>query len=133
MKLLFSLCLCFISYVGFAQIDTSFLKNESIKFKVILITPNITNKTERKSSQNLVRIEMPDSIRNFLLLQDGAYWMRKLNDNKSDWAANLTLYYLYNRDALLVNAVANHSIDWNTIRNNEIDYWNTFLKKKPIK
>ncbi len=55
-------------------------------------------------------------------------WMRMLNNNNTDYAANVLLYYIYNRDAFVL--LYNRNIqDWRAaMKDDDILYWKQTLK-----
>lgn len=55
-------------------------------------------------------------------------WINMLNNNTTDYAANILLYYIHNRDATVL--LYNRSLkDWRDgMKNEDILYWNEALK-----
>ena len=55
-------------------------------------------------------------------------WINMLNNNTTDYAANILLYYIHNRDATVL--LYNRSLkDWRDgMKNEDILYWNETLK-----
>jgi Leucine-rich repeat (LRR) protein len=53
-----------------------------------------------------------------------AEWLQLLNNEQTDWAANLVLYYLHDKDALILSRHIDCA-DWKkTLKKEDIDYWN---------
>lgn len=54
--------------------------------------------------------------------------IKLLNDKERDWAANLLLYDILNRNALLLVAIDTEE-DWRSFqKDNDLNYWNNYLK-----
>ncbi len=55
-------------------------------------------------------------------------WLSLLNDDKTDWAANILLYYMYNKDAI---SLADDKKTWLLyFKNKDIEYWRRFLQNR---
>ena len=56
-------------------------------------------------------------------------WIELLLNNKTDWAANLILYDLYERNAVVFNTVIKSRKDWVTVsKDTDVSYWEEFLR-----
>ncbi len=51
-------------------------------------------------------------------------WLELLNNEKTDWAANLVLYYLNDKDALILSRHIDCAKWKKTLKKDDIDYWN---------
>lgn len=54
-------------------------------------------------------------------------WIKLLENDSSDWAANIILYYLYDKDAALFISRDNRSLWLLGLKNKDIEYWKKHL------
>jgi hypothetical protein len=96
----------------------SFIYNDKIKYSIVLMTCDtcvpITNIGYR------VKVQLNTKEENIVHKISYNTWEELLNDSNRDWAANLILYYLYNKDAFLLS------------RNNDKELWSKYLKSDDI-
>jgi hypothetical protein len=69
---------------------------------------------------------MSKAYRNYLLERDTIFWLERLRNENSDWATNLILYYLYDKDASQL-IIFNVRKKWLRIKEDDIKYWKKFL------
>ena len=56
-------------------------------------------------------------------------WMSLLSNEQSDWAANLILYYIFDRDSKLLSRVKSRK-EWKKYKKKEdLEFWKLHLKK----
>ena len=56
-------------------------------------------------------------------------WIKLLLNNKTDWAANLILYDLYKKNAVVFNTVIKSRKDWiNVSKDTDVSYWKEFIR-----
>lgn len=67
------------------------LKNDSIKYKIIMKTKNISSKNQL-SGGYYVKIRMDSKANRYFKNQGFEFWKNRLLDSMSDWASNLILY-----------------------------------------
>ncbi|PZR25221.1 MAG: hypothetical protein DI535_19010 [Citrobacter freundii] len=109
------------------------LINDSIKYQIVRVSRGISANNSLNKSGLFVKMKMESNCRKILLCKDSIYWLRKLEDPKSDWAATVTLYYLYAREAAVIDLTNRNKIAFSAIKPAEIAYWRSFLSalKKP--
>ena len=56
-------------------------------------------------------------------------WVQLLNDNNSDYLANLILYELYNKSAIRLLQIDNIEKWRRVMKKEDLEYWNTQFKK----
>ena len=125
---LFFLTLCFY-LTGYCQDTICKLKitNEEISFVIFRNGMDFTTDTKPKSNM-VIETNIKDTVlwkqlKSFTAEQ----WLCLLNNPKSDWAANLILYQVYEKEAILFTMYKKRE-DWIRYRKNEdIAYWKTFL------
>jgi hypothetical protein len=127
--LLLFLSFSLISQRSHAQDDRLLLQNSSIKYQILYIGPQLLDSSKATPSKYLIRVRLNNSERKTVKSFDKAEWIKLLLNDKSDWAANLTLYDLYHKDAILYNTVIKSRADWVRVnKEKDISYWKTFLK-----
>ncbi len=109
------------------SIGNKYLANDAIKYEIILVSE--PRNKGLSGMKYLVKIEMPKRIKKWFQRRPKEYWQRYLHDSSSNIAANLILYYIYRRDAVMPKAVAEGLLTWNQVLAGEIDYWNSFLRE----
>jgi len=98
-----------------------FIRNDSIKYSVVLAVCEKCVPIKNKGYRIVVDLSQDqiDAVRKI----NYRTWMSLLKDEKSDWAANLILYYLYDRDAILFSLGKNRDA-WLVVQKHEdIEYW----------
>ena len=75
-------------------------------------------------------MNMSKRIKKQLLKKSLSFWLDNLTNEKSDWATNIVLYYIYEREAMAIAAINDKRENWLQIKENEIEYWGKFLENK---
>ncbi len=119
----------FISNSAFGQDNESYtlLSNNSIKYKIVW-KPRLSPFNSEIGGR-YVYICMSKKLKKFYLNKTFNFWYKKFIDKNSDIATDILLYYLYNKEATTIYAIHEELIEWNNIRNKEIEYWNNFFNK----
>jgi hypothetical protein len=133
MKICLTLCIFLLAAInGYCQdsLINEYLRNSSLKYDVLLQTRSLVTKKNPPGATYHVVIDMPRDIRKKLLRKKFDFWQSKLDSDSTDWASNLVLYYLYDRDAIAVTVVKDDRRKWLSIKEREIKYWKDFLDKK---
>ena len=75
-----------------------------------------------------VRVKLTPKQDSIIVRMKRREWLSLLNDETTDYAANILLYYIYNRDAIVL--LHNRSIrDWRAaMKEDDILYWEQKLK-----
>lgn len=123
--------LLIIFKVGKGQCDSIGIQaftNDSITFSLVYSGGGIYAKNGRMPGY-YVDLKMSNDCREILLSKDGAFWMGKLQDSSSDWAANLILYYLFGRDASIL-LVAKDRTHWLRFKSKEMEYWEDYFESR---
>jgi len=105
----------------------NFLRNDGIKYEIAIVSRSILH---NRPSMNYIIIDMPKKTKKFFLRQNFEYWKAKLTDTTSDWAANLVLYFIYERDAMNIKHLKNDINLWRSTKENQISFWKEFLRSK---
>ena len=105
------------------------LENENVSFTVYRYGMDFTAKTKPKSNM-VIETNIKDvALWKRIKLLTTEQWLCLLNNPKSDWATNLILYQLYEKDAVLFSTIKKRE-DWIGFRRDEdITYWKSFLAK----
>jgi|GEM_PF-5715206 len=123
-----------ITHSLIAQKDSNlkWINNDNIKYHVVFAADyNEKDILPLSISRYLILAEISatcyDSLRKF----QWSEWQTLLNSAKSDWAANLLLYYIYKKDAIVFNCVIKSRNDWiGQNKTNDVKEWEEFFKKK---
>lgn len=130
MKYLFFLAILCNSYRSTSQ-NTGLcllVKNENLRFTIWNISP-VFNDSEIIVEPNIVvHVSIPDSIKRRFKNISVNEWINLLENIESDWAANLILYEIYEKNALVFEFVKKRE-DWvRMYRKEDIEYWKQKLK-----
>src|SRR5450432_514346 len=90
------LCVGAISQVN--SLESRIINNDSIRFKFSLVTPSVTTLKTEPVAKCYVYVIMPAEFKKVLAKKNLSFWLPYLEDNRSDWAANMILYFLNKRD-----------------------------------
>lgn len=109
-----------------APSDVSFIDNRTIKYKIMKVACDTC--APIRDIGYRVRIRL--SVREDSLIRhiSKGQWLSMLSSKQTDFAANLLLYRLYERDALVLLYVKNAS-DWRlSMKADDLHYWQQTLK-----
>ena len=102
------------------------IDNDSIKFEIIMVSSNLLA-LPPSPRQYLVYIEFSDEQLRELASFKPNYWYKLLEDTKTDWATNLILYSLHQKDAFLIKE--NDQFEWRLLeKRSDIGYWKSYLR-----
>ena len=108
------------------SLNASFIKNEELKFSIKKVACDTCFPIRDIGYRVMVHLSSKQDsvIRNMSKVQ----WMLKLHDCDTDFAANILLYYLYDRDAFVL--LYNSEIqDWRrAMKEDDIHYWEKVVK-----
>jgi hypothetical protein len=103
--------------------DTSFIKNDSITFEIIQVTSTAQmDKSHVGKFGKFVDIPMNADTRDYLEKKDSVFWIAHLKDDETDWATNLVLYYLYEKDATILAHFRSRQ-KWLPLKAGDIQFW----------
>ncbi|MEP6844619.1 MAG: hypothetical protein ABI861_01385 [Panacibacter sp.] len=117
------------SIAQYDSLERKFFNNDSIKYNLTLVTAGVYNRDQAMAYY--VSIILPKDFAKFLKTQNVAFWSKRIMDDKSDWATNLILYYLNQKDASLL-MIYDSREKWLQIKDNEIDSWKQFLQSRSL-
>ena len=108
-------------------VDLAFISNENIKFETFL--KSCVTCVPISNIGHRVRIHLSKEeevkVRNIT----SETWKVLLNNSNSDWAANLILYSIYDKDAFLLSKYNNRELWSKNLKNEDLDFWNKKFKK----
>lgn len=137
MKVLFSLTFIFLSFYSIGQdnaIKDSFINNDSIKYDVLSTAPTLVSKNRIRNTRYFIVSNL--NPENSKIIKNYPYdkWMAFLKNESSDWAANLILYELYNKDAVSFFTMIKNRHEWVILqKQKDLLFWKTFLKRKLVR
>jgi len=105
--------------------DVTFIKNNKIEYSIGMASCDTCVPIRNKGYRAIVML----SIENFKKAEglSKECWMSLLENENTNWAANLILYSIYDRDALLLSR--SNEKDWKKfLKKDDIDYWRKNLK-----
>jgi hypothetical protein len=94
------------------------INNKKIKYSIVLMSCDTCVPIRNIGYRVIVKLKSSE-IKTLKKLNKKT-WMKLLQNKNSDFAANLLLYKIYSKDALLLS------------KNESIDEWREFLKKEDI-
>lgn len=108
------------------SIDDSFIRNNKIKYSLVLASCDSCSPIVNKGYRIVTQItEKERKIAHQLTYND---WVRLLNDKKSDWAANLILYDIFDKDALSFYSFNNRKKWLKYFKGEDLAFWEQKLK-----
>lgn len=104
--------------------------NETIKYKIIRTSLRFVGEKTVIPSKYLIQVELNDATKARLRKLKKQQWVALLNNETYDWAANLLLYDLFERDAIPYHVLVKDRNTWlEKLKTEEIAYWSTYLKE----
>ena len=106
--------------------DINWIRNDSIKYDVVFSDGIFQTPKDYIYPTNLTVIKKQslDSI-------NYNQWLILLADTNTDWAANLLLYYMYQKDAFLF-VINTDRKKWLHDKKDDDEYWKENLPNKPL-
>jgi hypothetical protein len=106
--------------------EVSFIQNQKLKYNFALVSCDtcvpISNIGWR------VMVELNEKEEKIVKNLNRATWIRLLKNIETDWSANLMLYYIYNRDAILLKQNKDIIVWKKYAKADDLEHWNTVLK-----
>ena len=113
-----------------AQLSEAYFKNDSVKYQLIHVTPSVLDE-KRMVGGYYVNMEMGKNTEDELRKKQYTFWLPKLQDPSTDFAAHVLLSFLYNREASLILIIRKNWAPWSPIvRENVILEWKEFFEKQ---
>lgn len=97
--------------------DIKFINNKSLDYSIVILSCDTCAPIKNIGYRVITNLNSSQEKIIKGITQD--CWLQLLSDEKTDWAANLILYEIYKKDALLLS------------RSNELD-WRKYLKKEDL-
>lgn len=104
------------------------ITNKSIKFRIIKTPTIILDSARVNLSQTLVDVVLSKSSEERVKKLKAEDWISLLSNSSTDWAANLCLYEIYKRDAVLLRADRGRGYWVNCCKEKDIVYWRSLFK-----
>ncbi len=103
-----------------------FIDNRTIKYNITLVACDTCAPIHDIGYR--VRISLSAKEDSIIKLINKRQWLSMLNDKKTDFAANLLLYRLYEREAIVLLHY-NNAPEWRqAMKENDLHYWQQTLK-----
>lgn len=103
-----------------------FINNRTIKYNILLVACDTCAPIHDIGYR--VRISLSAKEDSIIKHISKGQWLSMLNDKKTDFAANLLLYRLYEREAIVLLHY-NNAPEWRqAMKENDLHYWQQTLK-----
>ena len=103
-----------------------FINNRTIKYNILLVACDTCAPIHDIGYR--VRISLSAKEDSIIKHISKGQWLSMLNDKKTDFAANLLLYQLYEREAIMFLQIKDAS-DWRlAMKDDDLYYWRRTLK-----
>lgn len=108
-------------------IDLLFIKNQKIKHSIVLMSCDTCVPIRNIGYRVIVELNKKNNAIVKKISKEN--WLKLLNNNCTDYAANLLLYSMYKKDALILSK--NDGIEsWRKyLKKDDLAYWSKHLKK----
>jgi hypothetical protein len=106
--------------------DISFINNEKIKYSIVLMSCDTCVPISNIGYRVFVELNEKEDLIVKKLKKES--WVSLLNDDKSDWAANLLLYYLHDKNAIIFRSKEAVEMWHSYFKKEDLDYWHKTLK-----
>lgn len=105
------------------------INNITAKFTVLRTSLQLLDSTRISPPRYMIDVKLSESEKKQLKALSKSFWIDCLQNTKTDWAANLLLYDLYEKDAIFYwNKIKTRS-DWILIgKIEDLAYWSNKLK-----
>jgi hypothetical protein len=108
------------------QIDLSFIQNKKMKYTIVL--KSCDSCIPIKNIGYRVILSLNNNQKDIIKKIEKRTWIKLLHDNDKDFAANLILYSINNRDAFLLTTI-NSEEEWRKyLKEKDLEYWIKNLK-----
>jgi hypothetical protein len=111
------------------QGNEQFIQNDSIQYTLAYVGSQLLDNNQLIPSKWIIVVGIRSKQEKIVKAMKRDEWIRLLSDSNTDWAANLILYALYRKDAVLYNSVIKSRKDWvNLDRDKDVTYWKKILR-----
>ncbi len=110
------------------QGDISWLNNDDLEYDMLLKAASIDDSLkEMTPSMFFVELELTEEQLSVVKSISNNKWLDLLTNESTDFAANLTLHYLFEKDAISLYRIKRE--DWLIAeKEKDIDYWKNYLQ-----
>jgi len=128
----FAILSLFLTNKVMCQVSTSsaHLNNDSIKFEIYRTSSKFVGTGKIIPSKTIIKVVITDTMRKEIKKWRYSDWIKLLSATQTDWAANLMLYDIYEKDATVFKVIKTRD-DWEgSYKKKDIDFWKKRLKNK---
>lgn len=104
-------------------VDLSFISNERIKYSIVLRSCVTCVPIRNIGYRVNVQLNEEEEVKVKNITSET--WKVLLNNSNSDWASNLILYSLYDKDALLLSMNDDRELWSKYYKKEDLDFWNS--------
>lgn len=107
-----------------------FITNDSIRYDVLSVAPTLKATNKIRVTKYFVTVNISQNERRKYKKLNYKQWLLLLENNKTDWATNLILYDLYEKNANSFFFDIKSRKQWVVSqKEKDIKYWGKYLKK----
>jgi len=107
------------------------VNNANVRYEIWHYSMQLIDTNKAIPSKYVIAVSIGSNLKGKLKAFSAEQWLNWLEDNRTDWAANLLLYDLYERDAIVYKVVIKKRKDWLLAKKaEELEYWKAFLEKQ---
>jgi len=104
------------------------VNNKEVNYRIFKTPTRFLDSNKIILSETLVKVLTKQSVRRKISKLKYEDWMRLLDNENTDWAANIWLYDINKKDATILQVYGDR-LSWvSCCRLNDIDYWTKVLK-----
>jgi hypothetical protein len=107
--------------------NIAFIKNQKLKYSIVLMACDTCVPIRNLGFR--VVVEMSEQEMKIAQTIDGGTWLKLLLEKSSDFAANLILYQLFDKNAIPLLQIKNRELWVKYLRKEDISFWETLLIK----
>jgi hypothetical protein len=107
--------------------DLAFINNKKIKYSIVLMSCDTCVPIKNLGYRVKMQLSKEEKIRVRSITSDA--WKALLNNCNSDWASNLILYSLYDKDAFLLSKNNDRELWVKYLKKEDFDFWNNKFNK----
>jgi len=108
-------------------VDLAFISNEKIKYSIVLKSCVTCVPISNIGYRVRVHLSKEEEVKVRNITSET--WKVLLNNSNSDWAANLILYSIYDKDAFLLENYNDREFWFKYFKKEDLDFWNKKLNK----
>jgi hypothetical protein len=115
--------------IGQKNPGNKYINNKTIAFRIFTTSLDAQSRDSVIPSQNVIKVNLSDEVKLKLKKNSAEEWLELLNNKNTDWAANLILYELYEKDATKFMVITSRKKWESKYKSIDTHYWSNFFAK----